>query len=306
MATSTCTYPDPTAFDGAPLPTINNYDCFFPSNLTLSSKCCAAGTLQTFGNSKCYSTCEIPSNITDQLEQEENDNPRDPSNPLKYDTLSYFSNCLNTTGEVVGAMQHMMCQARPHAFLLTYPDDYYWTKTQTWQYPGNPPQVNTVSAAPPCVTSSFAEAVDFLSYDPVCGYDTNLRSPPPLEPCCYIGRLQASGAQNCWWLCPMFRITDMTKDEMMGELQACMLNRTKNDKNAAFDGLQCRLNKSSVDLKVMTFPTPPPQLTSVSSRPSTTPTPLSGAPSRFNQKESRAVRIEGILIIVLLFNMFLL
>jgi hypothetical protein len=300
MATSNCTYPDPTAFNHAPLPTDNNFDCFFASNLTLASKCCAPGTLHTFGDSKCYSTCEIPSNITDTLEQEETNNPRDSANPLKYSILSYFNTCLNTTGEVVGSMQHMMCQARPHVVHLTYPDDYYWTKTV------NPFQTNPASPAPPCVTSDFAETVDFWGYDPVCGYDTNSTRPPPLEPCCYVHPLQSSGAQNCWWLCPMFRITEFTKEQMIGEMQACMLNRTNNSKDAAFDGLKCRLNKSSVDLRATTFPTPPPQSTSVPPRPDRTSISLSGAPKRFKQKESLAIRLEGLLIAVLLLNMFFL
>jgi hypothetical protein len=215
----------------------SSYACGFLSNYTLASKCCTPEAVHTFDADPCYSWCDLPASMTDEIDN-------DPS----FDMLAYMDACLNTTGETIGPLWCRLTQA--HVITSSGTDD------------DTPAPTSTFSADKFCETSDPQQLIAVNDPWPACGILPNNSNHLALEACCSPSPVKWT-VIHCLEYCYLPRgnafrgLNDgrnLTDDQILGSFKACMLEKG-NGTDAAFDGLLCRVNGSAIDLMTATFET---------------------------------------------------
>ncbi|KIW06703.1 uncharacterized protein PV09_02403 [Verruconis gallopava] len=214
------------------------YACAFLSNYTLAQKCCAPEKVHSFDEDKCYSWCDMPASMNDEIDTE------------GFDLLDYMRSCLNQTGETIGPLWCRLTQA--HA--ITSPNSI---STDSSSAP-----TSTFSAEKFCATEDPQTLISVNDPWAACGTLPNNSNHLALEACCQPAPVKWS-VVHCYEYCYLPRgnafrgLSDsrnLTDDQILGSFKTCMLQKG-NGTGSELEGLVCRVNGSAIDLKTTAFQT---------------------------------------------------
>ncbi|KAF2396048.1 hypothetical protein EJ06DRAFT_585573 [Trichodelitschia bisporula] len=234
MSTSTCPPPSSSGVLSQSFPesdTLSDsfYSCAFPAaSIPLAQPCCGE-TPHLFAADPCYAYCDLPADMNAAFDA--------ATSKTGTRAFDYMKQCLNSTGEPVGAL---WCHAQPH---IVRP-----TATTTTQR-----ATSTFDAAAYCATLDMRPLLSRVDPAPGCAVRPQERYADNLLACCQPG-YGRWGSGRCYEWCPAPRGTgyhgmgNLSYEAAMGSFRACMLEKG-NGSLDVFEGVWCRFNGSEVDLR---------------------------------------------------------